>query len=57
MRSSSISAPARIGIGSNWGPWPAGAGDACGGTLPESLGGNQAFDETCHFTGPGDING
>ncbi len=52
MKDSSISAPARQAIpgrveGDQWGPLPAGWGDACGGTIPESLGGNRAFDETC----------
>lgn len=57
MRDSSIGAPPRRGLGPDFPALPAGWGDACGGTLPVSLGGNSAFDETCALTGPGDVNG
>jgi hypothetical protein len=56
MSRSTITAPERPALG-GYPAWPAGAGDACGGTPPISLGGNRAFDETCHLTGPGDVNG
>lgn len=58
MKGSTISSPRRASFGAAYPEWPAGSGDACGGTiLPESLGGNTVFDETCHLTGPGDVNG
>ena len=57
MSGSSIWAPRRFRVSDAYPEWPEGAGDACGGTVPESLGGNRAFDDTCELTGPGDVNG
>jgi hypothetical protein len=58
LSGTSIVSPARSSFGVAHPAWPVGGGDACGGTrLPESLGGNYAFDATCQLTGPGDVTG